>query len=72
MELPAGVQIVSITQSPYLKPNNMLGQQTAYRFNVGMYGPFTVLTTEDQDTPEKVQQLIGDRITHLRALGLVA
>lgn len=70
MQLPQGVSIVSVTETPYLKANNQSGTRTTYRYTVGEYGPFSFSLTDAENTPATVQAKIQDRINSLTSLGL--
>jgi hypothetical protein len=71
MQLPDGVQITNVTESPKIGPGTQVTKQTNYYFTVQSLGPFTVQLSGADDTPANVRSAIEARVASLRAVGAI-
>lgn len=70
--LPAPAKILTIRSSPFILPGNVTGTQSTYTYMVGSLGPFTLTLSGTDDTPDKVQQAVQQKINDLKLLGAIS
>lgn len=68
---PQEVKITGVRSSPFILPGNVSGTQSTYTYMVGVLGPFTLTLAGADDTPEKVNQAMQQKVNDLKTIGAI-
>lgn len=70
MQLPDGVSIENITESPFILPSGQSSTRATYRFTVGKYGPFQIILDGAANTIDNAVKQITDKVNDLARVGI--